>query len=663
MVVNVMDQLLSFSLQVGMFAIIPLIFILFERKTRLGFYYAYIGCLSIYANILGSIYSLQITPSVSISGGNIAYTALMMTAMIMFISEREPSVIRNLIIVLIFLNLFYFFLYMVLNKTLENDELINPLGISPLLFKQTGAIVFVGTLLIIFELFFLAFLLEKLKQKVSNNYIISLVYVFLFIFTIVLDGLLFPLILFPFESTLVEMIMGGMEGKLILGSVFSIPIIMFLLIFKDRLKKYIEQPILLKELILRPKEELIRKLKEESNARIRAEIRTQELESLGTLAGGIAHDFNNVLTAVSGNVSLLIEYYNGIKEEINDNVTITSIEESLFSILQSVEIAKGLSNQLLMFAIPKKPNKKSCDVIDLVKSSCKLALTGSNVSSKIQTPYKEKFWMMDNNQIKQVLINLLLNAKQAMPKGGIITITIIELEDNNELNEFFDQIPIIGKNSCAIIIKDDGIGISKKNLKRIYDPYFTTKQSGKGLGLPVCQSIIKFHRGQLYFESKENVGTIVGIFLPYEKNVKKDNVSFSSKKIIKPLNVLVMDDNPIVLSILKKILQKLGCNVDTSTNGEECIEEVEKATIENRSYDIIFLDLTIPSGKGGKEVLDELKEINPKIKTIAISGYHYADIIRNPKKFGFSSSVSKPFTINDIKKAIDEVDEILKHDS
>jgi len=254
------------GIQLLIFWFFPFLFARLRHPFRLVAYYVYIGPVLVFANFLGVVYSIQVTESIRLSGGNIAYAALMMTTILMVIIERDISIIRNVIRLVVILNVFFLVLYETIFWTLTDASTINPLGIPPSLFDRSLKIVIVGGTLIVSELVTLVFLFERVKRKVTNILLLSTIYVALFIVILCLDGFLFPTIAFTLDPNLSEMIRGGVGGKLVLGLAFGMSIFVFLLVFQNRLRQFVERPLPLMELVKQPKQELIREIKHQRQA-------------------------------------------------------------------------------------------------------------------------------------------------------------------------------------------------------------------------------------------------------------------------------------------------------------------------------------------------------------------------------------------------------------
>jgi len=366
-------------------------------------------------------------------------------------------------------------------------------------------------------------------------------------------------------------------------------------------------------------------------------IKAQKLESIGILAGGIAHDFNNILTAVLGNVSLAKLY--------------TSGEDKIISILSKAEKAvmqaKELTHQLLTFSKGGAPVKKTASIEEIVRESANFILRGSQVQSEFNID--ENLWNVevDTGQMSQVIQNLIINAQQAMPEGKHIKINL----HNKVL--YSNEIPSIpAGNYVRISIIDEGIGIPDENLEKIFDPYFTTKTTGTGLGLTTTYSIIKRHGGYIAVESKTGVGTTVHIYLLASlKSLQKVE---SVKQVIKngKGRILVMDDEPMVRELSRSILNHLGYEVVETGDGKETLNRYLKAKDEEHPIDLIIMDLTIPGGMGGKETIIRLKEIDPEVKAIVSSGYSNDPIMADFRKYGFVDVLNKPYTVENLSHTV-----------
>lgn len=355
----------------------------------------------------------------------------------------------------------------------------------------------------------------------------------------------------------------------------------------------------------------------------------QKMEAIGQLAGGLAHDFNNMLGAIIGNIS----YALSITNETN------KLYEIITDIQDSSKQAQELTRQLLTFSTGGAPIKNIFNINKILKKTTEFTVRGTNVNCLFQLQNNLSPVEIDKAQINQVIGNLIINANQAMPKGG----TLIIATDNILIDEN-SLISLPPGKYVKIKIEDHGIGISKKHISNIFEPYFTTKQEGNGLGLATSYSIIKRHGGHIEVTSELEKGTIFNIFLPASTK-KIEEV----KKIVLADhkgngNILIMDDQASILKMFKRILEHMGYQVTCAVNGEETLKYYKDALSTEKRYDLVILDLTIPGGLGGADTIKELLKIDPKIKAIVSSGYSNDPVMANYKDYGFCDIVAKPYT-------------------
>ncbi|MBT6231152.1 MAG: PAS domain S-box protein [Candidatus Scalindua sp.] len=382
-------------------------------------------------------------------------------------------------------------------------------------------------------------------------------------------------------------------------------------------------------------------------------IKIQKLESLGVLAGGIAHDFNNNLQSIVSCVALAKTYANP-EDEIY-----RKLEEAKNVVLQS----KSLTQQLLTFSKGGEPVKNTISISKLIKYSANLALSGSNVRCELGIP--DDLWSVeaDKGQLSQVISNLIINAGQAMPEGGNIKVWA---ENINVVEK--DQIPLQQGMCVKISVVDQGTGISQEHLQNIFDPYFTTKEMGSGLGLATAYSIIKKHEGYITVESEVGVGTTFRIYLPASsKEIRGISAKSEEKRAITALvdkkneekpnvskgKVLLMDDEALIRLFITQHIINLKYEVETAEDGAEAIGLYKRAMESDKPFDAVIMDLTIPGGMGGKETIERLLEIDPEVRAIVASGYADDPIMAEFNKYGFIGVLVKPYEI-------DELDEVLQ---
>jgi PAS domain S-box-containing protein len=373
----------------------------------------------------------------------------------------------------------------------------------------------------------------------------------------------------------------------------------------------------------------------EMKAAEKERMRVSKLESLGVLAGGIAHDFNNILTMILGNITLA-KIYGGVNTE--------KLQHLLESAEQAVTRAKDLTTQLLTFSKGGTPVKKIISIQELLKSATTFTLAGTDIKSEFDISPDLPTVEVDENQISQVIGNIVLNAKQAMPHGGIVSIRAENITFGNANGSLKKG------DYIKISIRDQGIGIPEEYLDMIFDPYFTTKEQS-GLGLSICYSIIQRHQGHIGVESSLGIGTTFVIYLPVTQ-IQHKTAQQTEKTVV--MNgkgkILVMDDEETIRNIVGDMLQYLGYTVDFARDGEETINLYSK-----QPYDAVILDLTIPGGMGGKETIKHLRDIDPAIKAVVSSGYSNDPIMSDYATYGFKGVIVKPYTIHEISNVLRNV--------
>jgi PAS domain S-box-containing protein len=368
-------------------------------------------------------------------------------------------------------------------------------------------------------------------------------------------------------------------------------------------------------------------------------LKARKIESLGVLAGGIAHDFNNLLTGTLANISLA--------------KMLLGPGEKAFARLCEAEKAsmraKDLTQQLLTFSRGGAPVKKTTDIRQIVKDSTSFALRGSNV--KCEFSFAADLWPVeaDEGQMGQVVNNLIINADQSMPDGGMVRVRAENVVIGPD-----DALPVAKGNYVRISVIDQGMGIQEENLPKIFDPYFTTKSMGSGLGLATVYSIMKNHDGHITVESTTDTGTIFHLYIPASrKALPPDGLPAAERK---PPNgsgrVLVMDDEEVIRDVAHEILGHLGYHVDVCGDGAEAVTMYRNALESQDPFSAVIMDLTVPGGMGGKEAMKILLEIDPDAKGIVSSGYSNDPVVADYRKFGFCGVVAKPYRVQDLSETL-----------
>lgn len=373
-------------------------------------------------------------------------------------------------------------------------------------------------------------------------------------------------------------------------------------------------------------------------------VKADKLEAIGILAGGIAHDFNNYLAVLLSNINLAKLYGNR-----ND---LSKILEKMEELEEATMRAKDLSNQLFTFARGGAPVKEKISLKEIITDDIKFALSGTPVYPHFYLAEDLPVVEADVGQLNQVLNNIVINAVQAMPEGGILKVradkVVLTAANSNS------SVSLPKGSYIKITISDQGNGIPEEYLKKIFDPFFTTKDKGRGLGLATSYSIIKKHGGHIGVESQIGVGTSFAIFLPAAAGKEKHHSSGSS--IIKGTGkILFMDDEEDLLSATGESLSAFGYDVTLSRDGEQAIKLYACAMEQSQPFDLVVLDLTVPGGMGGKQTIKELLKLDPDIKAIVVSGYSNDPVIANYRDYGFKGMIKKPFTIEELSKTVSRV--------
>ena len=381
-------------------------------------------------------------------------------------------------------------------------------------------------------------------------------------------------------------------------------------------------------------------------------LKSQKLESIGILAGGIAHDFNNLLAAIIGYIDLA-------KLQLHPN---DKVHENLERAEKSCRQASELTKRLITFSKGGEPLRKVVNIDELIRESCDIALRSSNVQCRLSLP--DDLWpvLVDEGQIKQVVHGLVMNAKEAMPDGGIIAINA----KNRKVTEV-DGLSLEEGTYVRWSVTDHGIGIPRENLSRIFDPYFTTKNrestKGMGLGLAICYSIIKRHDGLIAVSSEPGLGTTFTIYLPAAVSqdvVHADDEAYRAGQAISEGvsvskgNILFMDDEAFIRDMMENILSQLGYSVKVAADSDEAISLYTGAEGSDHPFTLAILDLTVREGMGGEFVIRKLLQINPGIRAIVVSGYTDDHILTNYRKYGFKGALTKPFSIEKLKEVLNE---------
>jgi len=371
-----------------------------------------------------------------------------------------------------------------------------------------------------------------------------------------------------------------------------------------------------------------------------ARLRIDRLESLGILAGGIAHDFNNFLTAILGNLSMA-------RIALERDGIGGRIPEMLREAEDSTVRATSLTDQLLTFAKGGIPVKSVLQLPELIRNCAEFALSGSPVSLELDIAPDLRPVEADPGQLGRVLDNLVINAKQAMPDGGVLLVSA-----DNVAIEAGASDGLRPGDFVRIRVTDEGTGIHPRFLGRVFDPYFTTKQKGSGLGLSTVYSIVTRHDGTVLVDSTPGRGTTFTVLLPAADRPAHGAAAATPTGRLRPSRILVMDDQESVLRTASRMLGTMGHDVTCAEDGEAAVSACRRALDAGTPFDLVILDLTVPGGMGGVETLDALRRFWPGVRAVASSGYSTDAVLADPASYGFAGILRKPYTVEDLARCL-----------
>ena len=369
--------------------------------------------------------------------------------------------------------------------------------------------------------------------------------------------------------------------------------------------------------------------------------RAQKMESVGVLAGGIAHDFNNLLTGILGNISLAKMLLGGVDARVAARLTEAE---------HACQRATALTQQLLTFARGGAPVRHTVALHDVLHESVTFALHGTPVRSDVSIP--ATLWPVDGDegQLSQVLHNIVLNAVQAMPQGGTVQVRAENVAWTTSL-----PLPLPEGRYIKITVRDHGGGIPAAVLPNIFDPYFTTKPSGRGLGLATAYAIVTKHDGHLTVESEEGVGTTFSLYLPASPQRPAAAPVAEAVPLGGHGRILVMDDAAVIRDLLRETLTNVGYTVEAACDGTEALACYQRAQAEGHPFCAVILDITIPGGMGGQETIVRLRALDPQVKVLISSGYATDPVMANYAQYGFDGVVAKPYTVQRVQMALQRV--------
>ncbi len=364
--------------------------------------------------------------------------------------------------------------------------------------------------------------------------------------------------------------------------------------------------------------------------------RMDKLESLGTLAGGIAHDFNNMMTGIIGNINLA---------RIEDDAAHSHelLEEAEREVLQ----ARGLTQQLLTFAKGGAPVRSVQDLALILREAVSFALRGSDVSASFDLPADLWWANVDKGQLSQVFSNIIINADEAMPAGGTVSVLAHNVTVGD--GEYRDLAP---GDYVRIDLSDTGVGIAEADLRKIFDPFFSTKRRGSGLGLATSFAIVHKHNGTIGVTSKQGTGTTFSILLP----AAPAGPSLQSREMAPRFTghgrALVMDDELTVQQVVVAMLKKLGYEAEAVPDGTAALHADAKARATGSPFSVIIMDLTIPGGMGGQETAALLRENHTPSLLIASSGYATDPVMAHYREYHFDGVLAKPYSFTELTSVL-----------
>jgi PAS domain S-box-containing protein len=369
-------------------------------------------------------------------------------------------------------------------------------------------------------------------------------------------------------------------------------------------------------------------------------LKSEKLESLGVLAGGIAHDFNNILTTIVGYLSLS-------KIDIQPS---SDLYENLSEVESAADRATDLTHQLLTFAKGGAPVKKAASIADIIRDSATFTMRGSNVLCDFHLDAELWPAEVDRGQISQVIQNLVLNADQAMPSGGRMDVRAANLVIDTE-----DGLPLSPGRYICITVQDQGTGIDEEDLARIFDPYFTTKDTGSGLGLATAYAIAKNHEGHITVTSVPGAGTRFDVYVPATTGTIDSGVADAGPPTRGEGRILVLDDEEQIRQLAGVLLSRLGYEAECVADGSEALTAYARARHEGRAFDAVIMDLTVPGGMGGREAAARILAMDPAACTIVCSGYSDDPVMAEYRDHGFRGVVAKPYDIGELSHVLAHV--------
>lgn len=373
---------------------------------------------------------------------------------------------------------------------------------------------------------------------------------------------------------------------------------------------------------------------------IHAKCKANQMDTISFIASGVAHDLNNELTTILGNISL-------IKSRIDpDHPDFIRLDETENAALR----AHLISRRLFKLAQESFQEPTLCCLRKLLTQTAELAISGSNVRCIFEIAADLWLVRIDESQFAQVISNLVINARQAMPNGGVMTLTATNEWVPNGHDTERDRRAFV-----KITVTDTGSGIAPEHLPRIFDPYFTTKKQGTGLGLAITDTIIRNHHGSIRVESTLGQGTTFAVYLPAVLQKSDEPPASSCSRAQRQGKILVIEDEPAVLNMIRTMLTRSGYACEATLDGREALEWYQQALTSQEPFDACIVDLTSKAGLGAPEILSELRGMHPEVKAIVTTGHTFDPIVQEATAHGFSAALPKPYTLDQLLNVLSNV--------
>ncbi|MEO0669195.1 MAG: ATP-binding protein [Pseudomonadota bacterium] len=760
-----------FVLHVVLFSSVALALTILPRPTRAVSFYAYMSVILLVGGFLGNAYSLPISDSVTVSGGNLAYGAFMLTAVLFVLAERDVFILRRLIVLVIGVDAFNILLSLLITQTIGTSGTINPHDTPSALFENAIPLIVLGGVLIILELGLMLFLFEWIKRLNPPQMVVRVAYMVIFVAVLCFDGIAFPLIAFGTAPEIVAIVIGGFNGKLLTALAYSCAVLAFMLLMPRRFAAYLDARVLNWRTVQSSSSEIIRDLEQrdaeltqtqsrilhsaelaglgyaiydphagqvvecdETYARMHGmtahdlttldvkngiiaklirddnsdksaalidklehgetvteelrhvrpdgEVRSlrkvftpiypdgrtdhlyevvgqdvtetrqlqerlfqsQKMDAIGKLTGGVAHDFNNLLAVTLGNLELL-------RDELTDEDHRELVQNGITATLRGAELTKNM----LSFARQAPLNATIVDLNEIVRASKKWISRTLPSTIEVNTVHAPDLWpiRIDAASTESSLLNLIVNARDAMPDGGTLTIstTNVAIEDGSEEASTLDLAP---DRYVMLKVADTGEGILPENIKRIFDPFFTTKRVGvgSGLGLSMVDGFMQQSGGAVRVTSDPGAGTTFRLFFVAAEAQPAQDAKAATAPMraddVKDAKILLVEDNVDVLHALRRTLEKNGYRVRYAFSGDEAYAAFQA----NPEIDLLVTDIVMPGKLQGNDLADALRVTRSDLPVLLMSGYAREEASQTADTHATDTRLMKPVQRDDLLRAV-----------